>query len=114
MLKHPMRSESAHGFLELIALLLKTFQRLGYFVSCVEIPIPIVRHVFRCAAFNDSPEQLKACDTRKPPLAKTRLRVNRLEGLGHRIRRRSRRGGRPLGNLVRVQDYKCSLELSDE
>jgi hypothetical protein len=28
-----------------LLLLLKTFQRLGYFVGCAEIPIPIVRHV---------------------------------------------------------------------
>jgi Domain of unknown function (DUF4158) len=45
-----------------LLLLLKTFQRLGYFVGCAEIPIPIVRHVFRCAAFTDSPEQLQAYD----------------------------------------------------
>lgn len=45
-----------------LLLLLKTFQPLGNFVDCAEIPIPIVRHVFRCAAFNDSPEQLQAYD----------------------------------------------------
>src|SRR5258705_9936463 len=45
-----------------LLLLLKTFQRLGYFVGCAEIPIPIVRHVFPCAAFTDSPQQLQAYD----------------------------------------------------
>src|ERR1700675_4160349 len=33
-----------------LLLLLKTFQRLGYFAVCAEIPAPIIRHVFRCAA----------------------------------------------------------------
>ena len=40
-----------------LLLLLKTFQRLGYFVGCAEIPIPIVSRAFRCAGFTDSPEQ---------------------------------------------------------
>jgi hypothetical protein len=57
-----------------LLLLLKTFQRLGYFVGCAEIPIPIVRHVFRCAAFNDSPEQLES--VKKSGVGKCR----RLEG----------------------------------
>jgi hypothetical protein len=46
-----------------LLLLLKRFQRLGYFVSCAEIPVPIVRHIFRCAAFTDSLEQLQVYDT---------------------------------------------------
>ncbi len=37
-------------------LLLKTFQRLGYFVSFAEIPESIVRHVASCAGFPDFPE----------------------------------------------------------
>ena len=41
-----------------LLLLLKTFQRLGYFAACAEIPVPIIRHVFRCAALTDLPEQL--------------------------------------------------------
>jgi hypothetical protein len=53
--RHPMQRAG-------LLLLLKTFQRLGYFVGCAEIPIPIVRHVFRCAAFTDSPEQLQTYD----------------------------------------------------
>lgn len=31
-----------------LLLLLKTFQRLGYFVCYGEIPAPIVRHICRC------------------------------------------------------------------
>ena len=42
-----------------LLLLLKTFQRLGYFAACAEIPAPIIRHVFRCAALAELPEQLK-------------------------------------------------------
>src|SRR6516162_8486766 len=42
-----------------LLLLLKTFQRLGYFAACDEIPAPIIRHVFRCAALAELPEQLK-------------------------------------------------------
>lgn len=43
-------------------LLLKTFQRLGYFAACAEIPAPIIRHVFRCAALAELPERLQAYD----------------------------------------------------
>src|SRR6516162_7690287 len=45
-----------------LLLLLKTFQRLGYFAACAEIPAPIIRHVFRCVALADLPEQLQAYD----------------------------------------------------
>jgi hypothetical protein len=45
-----------------LLLLLKTFQRLGYFAACAEIPAPIIRHVFRYAALADLPEQLQAYD----------------------------------------------------
>jgi Domain of unknown function (DUF4158) len=46
-----------------LLLLLKTFQRLGYFAACAEIPAPIIGHVFRCAALADLPEQqLQAYD----------------------------------------------------
>ena len=45
-----------------LSLLLKTFQRLGYFALCAEIPAPIVRQVFRCAALVELPEQLQAYD----------------------------------------------------
>jgi Domain of unknown function (DUF4158) len=41
---------------------LKTFQRLGYFAACAEIPAPIMRHVFRCAALAELPEQLQVYD----------------------------------------------------
>ena len=43
-------------------MLLKTFQRLGYFAVCAGIPAPIIRHVFRCAALVELPEQLQAYD----------------------------------------------------
>jgi hypothetical protein len=39
-----------------------SFQRLGYFAACAEIPAPIIRHVFRCAALAELPEQLQASD----------------------------------------------------
>ena len=41
-----------------LLLLLKTFQRLGYFALCAEIPAPIIRHIFRCAGLAELPEQL--------------------------------------------------------
>jgi Domain of unknown function (DUF4158) len=34
-----------------LLLLLKAFQRLGHFALCVEIPAPIVRHIFRLRCF---------------------------------------------------------------
>ena len=52
-----------------LLLLLKTFQRLGYFAACAEIPAPIIRHVFRCAALVELPEQLQAYDERVIPVA---------------------------------------------
>jgi hypothetical protein len=33
-----------------LLLLMKTFQRLGYFAAYADIPAPIVRHILRCAA----------------------------------------------------------------
>ena len=35
---------------------------MGYFAVCAEIPAPIIRHVFRCAALVELPEQLQAYD----------------------------------------------------
>jgi hypothetical protein len=43
-----------------LLLLLKTFQRLGYFVTFAQIPDPIVRHVAHCAGF---PEVVKLLPT---------------------------------------------------
>ena len=42
-----------------LLLLLKTFQRLGYFAACAEIPVPIIRHVFRCTALAVLPNSCK-------------------------------------------------------
>jgi hypothetical protein len=36
---------------------IENLSALRLFCRCAEIPIPIVRHVFRCAGFTDSPEQ---------------------------------------------------------
>jgi hypothetical protein len=38
--------------------LLKTFQRLGYFVLLSEIPLPILDHVAQCAGYDAVPEDL--------------------------------------------------------
>src|ERR1700736_4214413 len=38
--------------------LLKTFQRLGYFVSLPEVPRPILEHVARCAGYGSIPDGL--------------------------------------------------------
>ena len=45
-----------------LLLLLKTFQRLGYFASLADIPAPVVRHVARCAGFPEAPSLLPAHD----------------------------------------------------
>ena len=45
-----------------LLLLLKTFQRLGYFVNSTEIPLPIVQHISKYADFPDMTEQLEAYD----------------------------------------------------
>jgi len=38
--------------------LLKTFQRLGYFVSLPEVPRPILEHVAQCASYDSIPDGL--------------------------------------------------------
>jgi TnpA family transposase len=38
--------------------LLKTFQRLGYFVSLSEVPRPVLEHVAQCAGYGSIPEDL--------------------------------------------------------
>jgi hypothetical protein len=45
-----------------LLLLLKTFQRLGYFVRCAEIPAAIISHVARCADYPDVPKGLDTYD----------------------------------------------------
>jgi Domain of unknown function (DUF4158) len=45
-----------------LLLLLKMFQRLGYFVPYAEIPPPIVSHVARCAGYLGVPEGMVAYD----------------------------------------------------
>lgn len=45
-----------------LLLLLKTFQRLGYFVSFADIPDPIVRHIASCAGFPEAVELLPTYD----------------------------------------------------
>lgn len=46
-----------------LLLLLKTFQRLGYFVRYGDIPTTIVHHIAACAGFNDIPEPMETYDT---------------------------------------------------
>src|ERR1051326_8819060 len=41
-----------------LLLLLKTFQRLGYFVRYADVPERIVRHIATCAGFSDVPRLL--------------------------------------------------------
>jgi len=45
-----------------LLLLLKTFQRLGYFVAMAEIPNPIINHVSMCAGFSEAVELLNSYD----------------------------------------------------
>jgi Domain of unknown function (DUF4158) len=45
-----------------LLLLLKTFQRLGYFVVLTDIPLVAVHHVARCAGFPDAVELLHIYD----------------------------------------------------
>jgi hypothetical protein len=45
-----------------LVLLLKTFQRLGYFVPYAEIPSFIVSHIARCAGYSGVPEGMVASD----------------------------------------------------
>jgi hypothetical protein len=39
-----------------LLLLLKTFQRLGYFVRYIDIPAAIISHIVRYAGYQDVPE----------------------------------------------------------
>lgn len=45
-----------------LLVLLKAFQRLGYFVMLHEVPKPIVLHVAQCAGYNPVPNGLRAYD----------------------------------------------------
>ena len=45
-----------------LLVLLKTFQRLGYFVMLEDVPTPAVRHVAQCAGYESVPEGLGAYD----------------------------------------------------
>ena len=45
-----------------LLLLLKTFQRLGYFASFADIPDVLVRHIARCAGFPELPQPLRLYD----------------------------------------------------
>jgi hypothetical protein len=45
-----------------LLLLLKTFQRLGYFVRYAEIPAAIISHIARCADYPDMPKGLDTYD----------------------------------------------------
>ena len=45
-----------------LLLLLKTFQRLGYFVRYAEIPAAIISHIARCADYPDVPKGLDTYD----------------------------------------------------
>ena len=45
-----------------LLLLLKTFQRLGYFVRYAEIPTAIISHIARCADYPDVPTGLDTYD----------------------------------------------------
>jgi hypothetical protein len=46
-----------------LLLLLKTFQRLGYFVQVADIPLPIVQQVSLAAGFPEAPEGLVTYDS---------------------------------------------------
>ena len=45
-----------------LLLLLKTFQRLGYFVRYIDIPAAIISHIARSAGYQDVPEGLESYD----------------------------------------------------
>jgi hypothetical protein len=45
-----------------LLLLLKTFQRLGYFVRYIDIPAAIISHIARRAGYQDVPEGLNSYD----------------------------------------------------
>jgi hypothetical protein len=45
-----------------LLVLLKTFQRLGYFVMVNEVPKPILQHVAQCAGYDAVPDGLASYD----------------------------------------------------
>lgn len=45
-----------------LLLLLKTFQRLGYFVRYSDIPAPIVQHIATCVGLSDVPQSMEVYD----------------------------------------------------
>lgn len=61
-----------------LLVLLKTFQRLGYFVTILEIPRRIAAHITLCAGLSAVPEGLETYDashsrSRHLSLVRTRL-----------------------------------------
>jgi hypothetical protein len=46
-----------------LLVLLKTFQRLGYFVKLAEVPKSIIRHIVATAGYSEMPEELARYDT---------------------------------------------------
>jgi hypothetical protein len=57
--QHTRKGATKLGFL----VLLKTFQRLGYFVAPTTIPNAIVKHIANCSALACPPDILKSYDT---------------------------------------------------
>jgi Domain of unknown function (DUF4158) len=49
-----------------LLLLLKTFQRLGYFAVCAEIPAPIIGHVFAAPLWSSYPNSCKPTMPARP------------------------------------------------
>jgi hypothetical protein len=71
-----------------LVLLLKTFQRLGYFVPYAEIPSLIVSHIARCAGYSGVPEGMVASDastTRDRHMALVRAFID-VTAYGHAAR----------------------------
>lgn len=52
-----------------LLVLLKTFQRLGYFLPFAQIPRQIVTHVSACLGLGEIPEGMETYDTPPDPLS---------------------------------------------
>ncbi len=47
-----------------LLVLLKTFQRLGYFIMCDQVPAPIVEHIAVNTGYSGVPDRLADCDAK--------------------------------------------------
>ncbi|HXO96164.1 MAG TPA: DUF4158 domain-containing protein [Chthoniobacterales bacterium] len=103
-----------------LLLLLKSFQKLGYFLRLAEIPTPIVSHVAKAAGWNQIPDGLSAYDAstarfRHMALVRSYLGVTRFSDAARKLMLRfclaSSRVREDLADIVNMAIEELVLSL---